>query len=145
MDKSILLGDYLRRLNKVVSCITTREFEQQGITMPQVLVLRTIFHEPKTIGQISSAVQLSYSTVSGIIDRLERDQLVHRTRDEEDRRVVWIHRTDKIEEIKKQVPFFQEELTARLFQDLTEEQIDNIVSALELLIHQLEKKVEEKP
>lgn len=144
MSKSIQISDYLQRLNKVVSAITTKEFEQRGITLPQVLVLRTIFHEPKTIGQISCAVHLSYSTVSGIIDRLERDQFVRRTRDEEDRRVVWIHRTDKIEEIKRTVPFFQEDHAASLLEGLTKDQIDHIASSLELLITQLEKKVEEK-
>lgn len=144
MSKTVLIRDYLHRLNKLVGTITAREFEQRGITLPQVLVLRCILCEPKTIGQISQAVHLSYSTVSGIIDRLEREQFVQRTRDTEDRRVVWISKTDKFDQIKKEAPLFQEEYTEQLLEGLSPQEIDNIISSLWLLITQLEKKVEEK-
>ncbi len=144
MNQAVQIRDSLQRLNKLFSMIAIKEFEQVGITSPQIMVLRCILYEPKTIGQISNAVHLSYSTVSGIIDRLEREGFVQRTRDLDDRRVVWINKTEKFEEIKKQVPFFQEEYYAQMFQDLSEEEVNNIVSSLRLLITQLEKKVEEK-
>lgn len=142
MKKATMIRDLLKKLNKSFESILRKEFEQFGLTYPQLLVLRQIVDEPKTIGHISKTISLSYSTVSGIIDRLERDGWVLRIRDRDDRRVVWIKKTEKIEETKKQI--FRENYYAQLLQELEEEELDRIVHALETLTRQLEKKVEEK-
>lgn len=144
LNKAVYIKDLLKKLNKLFEHIIYRELAQFGLTAPQIMVLRQICSEPKTIGQISKCVDLSYSTVSGIIDRLERQHFVARVRDTQDRRVVWIKKTDKMEEIKKQVPAFQDHYYTQLFQGLTETEMDHIVNSLQILITQLEKKVEEK-
>ncbi|MEW9668524.1 MarR family winged helix-turn-helix transcriptional regulator [Ammoniphilus sp. 3BR4] len=144
VSKVTILRELLKKLNKSVELAITRELSEYGITLPQLLVLRKIATGPKTIGDISKSISLSYSTVSGIIDRLEREKLVRRIRDEEDRRVVWIQKTEKVEEIKKQAPVFQESYYAYLFEGLTEDEMDQIIQSLELLTMILEKKVEEK-
>ncbi|MCG6197580.1 MarR family transcriptional regulator, partial [Anoxybacillus sp. LAT_38] len=64
MSKPILVRDLLKRLNKTITTMATRELGKFGLTVPQLMVLRQIKCEPKTIGQISKAVDLSYSTVS---------------------------------------------------------------------------------
>jgi DNA-binding MarR family transcriptional regulator len=139
MNKPVYIRDLLKRLNKTFSTIATRELEKVGVTVPQMLVLRQVFEEPKTIGQICKAVDLSYSTVSGIIDRLEREQLVERVRDEKDRRVVWIRKTGKVKEFFNSVGFFSGEFYNKLFQDFSDKELDKIVHTLETLIAKLEK------
>ncbi|MFM1653920.1 MarR family transcriptional regulator [Brevibacillus sp. B_LB10_24] len=145
MGKAAIIRDLLRNLNKLMGLIVSKELAEFGLTMPQMMVLRCVMNERKTIGQISCEVQLSYSTVSGIIDRLERDNFVQRSRDHEDRRVVWITKTDKFAQIKKQVPLFQEEYYSQMLLGLTDSQLDNTITTLQMLTIQLEKKVEEKP
>ena len=88
-------------------------------------------------------MDLSYSTVSGIIDRLEREELVERERDEQDRRVVWIRTTPKLKEFKNQVPIFSEEFYNEMFRDFSEGELDSIIITLETLIQKIEK-AEEK-
>jgi DNA-binding MarR family transcriptional regulator len=139
MSKPIFVRDLLKRLNKTINTIATRELEKFGLTVPQLMVLKQIFCGPKTIGQISKAVDLSYSTVSGIIDRLEREQLVERIRDENDRRVVWIRSTEKVKEKFERVPIFSEEFYNKLFADISDAEMDQIVNALETLITKLER------
>jgi DNA-binding MarR family transcriptional regulator len=139
MSKPILVRDLLKRLNKTITTMATRELGKFGLTVPQLMVLRQIKCEPKTIGQISKAVDLSYSTVSGIIDRLEREQLVERVRDEKDRRVIWIRGTGKVKEKVEQVPIFSEEFYNKLFADISDAEMDQIVNALETLIEKLER------
>ncbi len=60
-----------------------------GMTAPQGMVMGILSKEKTMkITELSSKLSLSNSTVSGIIDRLEKQGMVERTRSEEDRRVV---------------------------------------------------------
>jgi DNA-binding MarR family transcriptional regulator len=143
MGKAHEIGTLLRKLTKTYQMLMTREWARCGLTLPQMIVLREISQGPKTIGQISQSVDLSYSTISGIIDRLERNQLVERVRDENDRRVIWIRKTRKIEEMMGQVSFLNEAYYAEMLEGITGEQMDAIISTLQVLIGIIEQKVEE--
>lgn len=63
MNKPVVIRDLLKRLNKTINMIAARELEKVGLTYPQLMVLRHLKDEMLTIGQISKAVDLSYSTV----------------------------------------------------------------------------------
>ncbi|MEW9701316.1 MarR family winged helix-turn-helix transcriptional regulator [Paenibacillus sp. SI8] len=114
-----------------------------GITPSQFMTLHQIRKEPKTIGQIVKAVDLSYSTVSSIISRLERDGWIKRVRDEEDRRVIWICMTNKMQSSLVENSFFQDTYSSECFDGLSEEEIGFFSSSIDLLTRHLEKKVEE--
>ena len=45
---------------------------------------------PMTMGELARAVAVTEKTITGVVDRLERDLLVHRERDPSDRRVVHV-------------------------------------------------------
>ncbi|MGE5701607.1 MAG: MarR family winged helix-turn-helix transcriptional regulator, partial [Clostridia bacterium] len=97
-----------------------------------------------TIGQISKAIDLSYSTVSGIIDRLERNGMVHRERDQQDRRVVWIEKTSKVDENSDRITVFPETFYEEMMSNISEEEVDSFIRTLQVLITYIEKKAEEK-
>ncbi len=139
MNKPLHIRDLLKRLNKTFGTMATKELCKYGLTVPQLVVIRQISMEPKTIGQLSKAVDLSYSTVSGIIDRLEREQLVERIRDENDRRVVWIRKTEKITELFEKVDLLSGEFYKQHFNSFSEEELNNIINSLEVLVTKLEE------
>ncbi|WP_232699854.1 MarR family winged helix-turn-helix transcriptional regulator [Brevibacillus daliensis] len=144
MQKGMLIRDRLKHLNKIMGTMVTRELADVGITMPQISVLRKIKEGPLTIGQLSKELYLSYSTVSGIVDRLEREEYIERVRDKEDRRVIWIKITDKFEQLSNSISVMQKEYFTELIKDLSDGEVDNIVRSLQLLITQLEKRIEER-
>jgi DNA-binding MarR family transcriptional regulator len=121
-----------------------KDLKEIGLTKPQIQTLGTVYLDRKTIGQISESSELSYSTVSGIIDRLERDGWIERIRDESDRRIVWIQKTDKFDLIKDKLKLFQESFYENLLSDISEDELEAIIHSLGLLTTYLEKKVEEK-
>ncbi|MCG3728595.1 MarR family winged helix-turn-helix transcriptional regulator [Vibrio cincinnatiensis] len=60
-----------------------------GLTSPQLLLMRAINTSPNmTIRQLSIATNMSQATATSILDRLEKRQLVVRTRDTHDKRKV---------------------------------------------------------
>jgi MarR family transcriptional regulator, organic hydroperoxide resistance regulator len=60
-----------------------------GITAPQFEALVVLKDEgERTIGELSSRLFLAYSTMTDLVDRLEKAKYVTRRRSEDDRRVV---------------------------------------------------------
>lgn len=71
--------------------IMRKVFDDTGITIPQSMVIGILSKEKTLkITELSSKLSLSNSTVSGIVDRLEKQGLVERKRSEQDKRVVYV-------------------------------------------------------
>jgi DNA-binding MarR family transcriptional regulator len=74
--------------------VTREVADEFGLTGSQLVVLKML--EPKgrvSLSELSERIRAKNSTVTGIIDRMERDGLVLRKRSEEDRRVVYLELT----------------------------------------------------
>lgn len=74
------------------------------ITPPQFVALQWL-HESgdMTIGDLSNKMYLAFSTTTDLVDRMEKNELVQRIRDEQDRRVVRIHLLSEGERIIQEV------------------------------------------
>lgn len=108
--------------------------EHYHITIPQVICLREVHeHGPITLGALTRIVALNNSTVSGIVDRLVRQELLERLRSETDRRQVHLQITEKgirfLTEIPPPVPAH---LIAAI-QTLPDADIDRIIWAVDTL------------
>lgn len=140
MDGLPLLSANLGVTAQMYLTILTEELRKSGLTIPQLLVLDQVKESPKTIGEISHLIDLSYSTVSGIVDRLERSGMVYRKRDEKDRRVVWVAVDETAQCKAEQIPVFQAEYYRELFHGMTSEDIETISNSLQKLNQYLVKK-----
>ena len=73
-----------------------------GISAPQGMVIGLLSKNKKMkITELSSKLCLSNSTVSGIIDRLEAQEMVVRERSKEDKRVVYVSISPNFEYMHK--------------------------------------------
>ncbi|WP_077214169.1 MarR family winged helix-turn-helix transcriptional regulator [Bacillus dakarensis] len=62
------------------------------ITPPQFVALQWLFEDgDMTIGELSNKMYLAFSTTTDLVDRMEKNNLVKRVKDQNDRRVVRIH------------------------------------------------------
>lgn len=85
------LREFLRELGRRSSLRdpVSSVVEEAHITPPQAHAVLWVGTEgPLTMGEIAQRVGISEKTVTGVVDRLERDDLIQRERDEADRRVV---------------------------------------------------------
>lgn len=86
------------------------------ITPPQFVALQWLFEEgDMTIGELSNKMYLAFSTTTDLVDRMEKNELVKRVKDPNDRRVVRIHLLEEGERIideviKKRQVYLQEVL-----------------------------------
>ncbi len=76
-----------------------------GLTTPQYqLLLAALENTDATLGSLSQHLNCSRGNITGIVDRLERDEWLTRERSTEDRRVITVCLTEKghrIREIKQ--------------------------------------------
>ncbi len=85
----------MRRLIRSVDLHSKSLLNAYQVTAPQLVCLVEIVDQnTHTVSSLSEAVNLSASTVVGILDRLESKGLIARNRDKKDRRVVWITPTE---------------------------------------------------
>jgi len=83
----------------------TKELARQvDLTGPQLTVLKMLEGlGDLSLSELSERIRAQNSTVTGIIDRMERESLVVRARSTEDRRVVKIKLTDKGSKIARAI------------------------------------------
>ncbi len=75
------------------------DIAESGLTAPQMGALEELTREDGlSLKELSARMALSHSTVSGIIDRLERRGSVERRRDSEDRRYSRIFLSEEVKE-----------------------------------------------
>jgi DNA-binding MarR family transcriptional regulator len=144
LNQAMQISRSILKLTRLYNATLDNFLKELKLTKPQAMTIAQIYKETKTIGQITEAVQLSYSTVSGIIDRLERDGWIERVRDKSDRRVIWIQKTEKMDEIRNSLDFYQEKFFQTVLGDLGAEDLDGIIHSLDLLNTHLEKKGTDK-
>jgi len=92
------VGPQVRRLRELLTQLSRRRplrdpvaaaCEDLDVTPAQLhLVLWLGRDGPLTMGELARRVAVTEKTITGVVDRLERDRLVHRERDPSDRRVI---------------------------------------------------------
>lgn len=79
---------HLRTVRQVLRQPVEAEVARGGLTGPQRRVMHFLVHSNgRSLKELSKDVGLSHSTVSGIVDRLERRGLAERQVDRKDRRI----------------------------------------------------------
>ncbi|HJK94791.1 MAG TPA: MarR family transcriptional regulator [Polyangiaceae bacterium LLY-WYZ-15_(1-7)] len=113
-EESILVS--IRRMTRAIDLHSRQLAKQHELTGPQLVCLRQIHREEETSPtKLARTVSLSQATVTGILDRLERDGLVRRERSARDKRKVLLSLTDKGLKLVRAAPSpLSEEFRSRL-------------------------------
>ena len=104
------------------------------ITPPQFVALQWL-HESgdMTIGDLSNKMYLAFSTTTDLVDRMEKNELVQRVRDEQDRRVVRIHLLPEGERIIQEVIDKRQNYLRDLLQDFEVDEVQELLKLLKKL------------
>lgn len=102
------------------------------ITPPQFVALQWLFEDgDMTIGELSNKMYLAFSTTTDLVDRMEKNELVQRVKDPNDRRVVRIHLLEEgkrlIDEVIKKRQVYLQEVLGNYSLDEVEHLKDNFM------------------
>jgi DNA-binding MarR family transcriptional regulator len=85
----------LRRILRATELNSRLLASRTGLTTSQFIILQIVAREGKVLpSAVARSARLTQATVTSLVDKLERNNLVDRRRDTEDRRRIWIEVTD---------------------------------------------------
>jgi DNA-binding MarR family transcriptional regulator len=85
--------------------------DEMGITYPQYLVLMVLWENDNlTVNQISEKLLLNTNTISPLLKRMEKSELIERNRSSEDERIVIVNLTETGKQIKDKAKSIPEQL-----------------------------------
>jgi len=144
--------DILIQIRKIVRSINLESKKIQkeyGVSIPQVLCLNYLHQAPNfqaTQGEVKRFLNLNSSTVSGIIQRLEKNGLVARLPKSGDKRVVNIALTSAGDELISSMPSLLHEQLSDKLQTLSASDLQQIEESLDVLVRLLDiQSVEASP
>ncbi|CAM3820909.1 MarR family winged helix-turn-helix transcriptional regulator [Alkalicoccus chagannorensis] len=113
------------------------------ITPPQFVALQWL-HEygDMTIGELSNKMYLACSTTTDLIDRMEKNELVERVKDTNDRRVVRIQLLDKGRTIIQEVIQQRQVYLQHVLDDFSGENVDFLEQSLSQLFDEMKRDAE---
>ena len=137
LEESSKIEEMLTLIKRIMSLIKQSfesDLKKLDVTQSQILVMRVLNHYgDMKVSDISRKLDLSNSTVSGIIDRLVEKKIVERKRSEKDRRIVMISLAEEYQQpVKKHLIAFAQKMR-RALSTATEEDLDFILEGLEKL------------
>lgn len=115
--------------------------EEFSTTLPRFDVLAALERAPDglTMSELSAALLVSNGNVTGIVNRLIEDSLVVRTAESDDRRICTVRLTRKGREAFQRMARAHERWIDRMFADLSDNQINQLMKLLAAVRHSIEE------
>ena len=83
------------RVSRHMTRVYRKRLSQYSLSQPQFFLLIALYEEDDMlITRLAEKVALDKSTLTGILDRLERDGLIVRLANPDDRRALYVHLTE---------------------------------------------------
>ena len=129
----------IRRLMQAGYLYTKELNKKYQVSAPQLNCLLALYEKgPMPPSQIARLIMVKSSTVTGVIDRLEHKNLVRRTRNSPDRRVINIELTEAGAALAEHAPPPIQQKIVDGLKRLPDIQIKQITHDLQLLTHMLD-------
>ncbi|MBN2480233.1 MAG: MarR family transcriptional regulator [Bacteroidales bacterium] len=130
----------IRRIVRSINLESKKIQKEYGVSIPQALCLGYLHRSPdfqSTQGAMCRFLNLNSSTVSGIVDRLERKGYVARLPKSGDKRVMIVALTSSGSKLLSRIPFLLHEQLTEKLNKLDPEHLKRMEDTLDMLINLL--------
>jgi len=133
-DSIAELEKRLRHISGAIKQNGRKILNNYPITSPQFIALQWLMEEGNlTIGELSQKNGLAFSTTTDLVDRMEKNKLVKRIKDDKDRRVVRIEVLDKGRDIIKEVIHKRQDFLGEVLDTFSSDQVNDLSNLLKVL------------
>lgn len=134
------------RVGSMFDLVRIRAWAELGLTTAQLRVMFLTRQRPgMTAGELATRLGVTPPTISGIVDRLEKLELLRREDDESDRRLVRNHLTPAGEKACGWLERGMERYTRRILSELAPADLDNFVAAMRAFVDAGERVARAEP
>lgn len=129
--------------SKLITKAYKPHLDQFGLTYPQYLVLLVLWGKDKlTVNSIKEKLMLETNTLSPMLKRMEKSNLIKRIKSVEDERSVIIELTTKGKQLQKEaIPIPEKLLSTILSEQISLDEIIQLKDTLNILVRQLKEKI----
>ncbi len=119
-------GAYIQRLAKDIKYLAGENLVKHNVTIEQVKILRFLTENYENTSAYQKTIELQFgirrSSVTNILQNMEKNDLIHRINDESDARIKRVELTVKGEELSKSMKNYIQGLEAVIVRDMTQEE-----------------------
>ena len=116
----------------VVDPIRLQLWDGRGLTMPQLRLMHLLrLREPRPVGELASEMKVSPASVTGLTDRLVRQELIQRQANACDRRVVDVVLTDEGRRLLDEIEVTGTAYLAPIFERMGDEEVEKLIAAFD--------------
>ncbi|ALX49302.1 MarR family winged helix-turn-helix transcriptional regulator [Lentibacillus amyloliquefaciens] len=136
MEENLSLKAFvvLMKASKSVTDHVKKDINRYNMKTTDFAVLEALYHKGSlTVKQISEAVLINSGSMTYVIDKLESKGLTERRACSDDRRVVYIHITEKGTELMDNIFPQHQEAIEEIFQDITDEEKRTVIDIMKQL------------
>jgi len=128
------LGFLMTRAARGMKRVLDAKLAKHNLTSTQYIVLARLWAgDGISITELCDRLSLDNPTLTGIVDRMERDGSLERRRDGDDRRVVNVYLTEKGRNLRQAVGSLAEETDAEVWEEFTVSDKKTMIDALNLI------------
>lgn len=126
----------LGKISRQMARVYRERLAQYGLSQPQFFLLIALYEKDDIlITQLAEKVALDKSTLTGILDRLERDGLIARHSTPNDRRALYIRLTERSRSLRDDLIHIYDDTNQQFLSRLTDQErevFDNILHKLKI-------------
>ncbi|GIO23334.1 MarR family winged helix-turn-helix transcriptional regulator [Oceanobacillus sp. J11TS1] len=124
------------KASKALEEVTKKDIKKHGMRASDFAILEALYHKGRqTIREISESVLISTGSITYVIDKLEKKELLIRTHCSEDRRVVYLEITDSGKQIMDDIFPKHQQVIEELFNDIPENDKKTVIEVLKKVGH----------
>ena len=136
-------GFLISKIHQLSGRIFSRMLKQYGIKEINPAQGRIMFvlwqNDGIAINELSKETSLSKSTLTSMLDRLEQTGFIRREASDEDRRKIYIWRTEKDKSFQKQYVEVSKKMSDIFYKGFTEKEMDSFENMLKRIFDNLKQ------
>lgn len=108
---------------------------QVNLSKQQAQLLYTLYNKGRiTVSELAEQLYLSPSATTIAVNRLVRDNCIVRTRDETDRRLVWVEASEQAKVMIEEMRRHRNEILVKMLNNLTVQEVDQFLKLLRKML-----------
>lgn len=134
------VGEIVQKLVRVFQLFERDQIKVQGFTSSQCYTLLEILKATNlTMNELSDRMNLDSSTMTRVIDKLVRDGLITRDKDESDRRIVVVALTDEGNAAAVKLNNTVNEYYKKIISNIPDGKVEDVLNTVSILLKAFEK------
>ena len=136
-------GILIKKAARLFEQVANKNLSELDVTHAQtVILIRLLEKDGQNQIDLTKSAGLDQSTVVRLLDRMERDELIYRIRNKEDRRVYNFYLTPKAKKICRQLQSHSQAMTEIAHKSLSEKDMEKLKKLITVVVDNLESFLE---